>query len=155
MKSNFLHPFLLIVVLIGASCSPKATPVPTIDAVGTIAVQMASVMLTQTVAAYTPTPTVTQIPTATNTPVPTKDTSKNIITVVNLTGCYFGPGPSYGLQSYIHVPKEVELLGIGNTNGWYIINGPYYYSPCWVAAADVQIDADVDLTRFPVMTPGH
>lgn len=115
-------------------------------------------MQTQTAAARSampPTSTATDVPTPTLTPEPTKDPTKNVITVVNYTGCYYGPGPNYPLQSHINVPKDVELLGIGSVEGWYVISGPYFYSACWVSAADVQIDADVDLARFPVMTPGR
>ena len=141
-----------------SACAPKPTPLPelTVDTIGTLAVQMAAVIMTQTAAAYSPTPppTETFTPTPDVTLTPTKDASKKIITVVNYTGCYRGPGPSYPLQSYINVPKKVELLGIGSVPGWYVINGPYFYTPCWVAAADVQIDPDLDLARFPVMTPG-
>jgi hypothetical protein len=140
-----------------AACTAEATP-PPVDAVATVAVQLAHQMQTQTAAAHSPTSppaTVTSIPTETSTPEPVKDPTKNIITVVNYTGCYHGPGPDYPLQSHINVPKDVELLGIGSVEGWYVISGPYYYSACWVSAADVQIDADVDLTRFPVMTPGR
>jgi hypothetical protein len=115
-------------------------------------------MQTQTAAAHSPTPSPaspTSVQTETSTPEPTKDPSKKIITVVNYTGCYHGPGPNYELQSYINVPKQVELLGIGNVEGWYVISGPYFYTPCWVSATDLQIDADVDLTIFPIMTPGR
>jgi hypothetical protein len=140
-----------------AACAPQAPATPTVDAVGTMAAQVAVVMLTQTAAAFIPTPppaTDTPLPTDTATPEPTLERT-NIITVVNYTGCYWGPGPQYTLQSYINVPKDVELLGIGNVDGWYVISGPYYYTPCWVAAADVEIGQNVDLSAFPVMTPGH
>jgi hypothetical protein len=147
------------VILILTACAPQASPTPTVDAVGTMAAEMASMMLTQTAAAFVP-PTVppatdTPVPTETATPEPTSDKAPNIITVVNYTGCYWGPGPDFTLQSYINVPKDVELLGIGNVDGWYVISGPYFYSACWVSAADVEIGSNVDLTQYPVMTPGH
>ena len=145
-----------LVVLLGA-CAAPATPTPG-DPIATMAAQMAYEMQTRTAAAHSPTPpptTPTAVPTETPTPTPAKDPSKNIITVVNYTGCYYGPGPAYQLQSNINVPKDVELLGIGSEPGWYVISGPYYYSACWVSAADVEIGADVDLSRFPVMTPGR
>ncbi|HVN16271.1 MAG TPA: hypothetical protein VMT73_11065 [Anaerolineales bacterium] len=158
MKFRFLYPVILIAILIVMACSPQApaNATPTVNAIGTIAAQMASVMLTQTVAAYSPTPTATIIPTATDTPLPTKDETKKIITVVKQgAGCYHGPGTQYALTTHINAPKPVELLGIGSVSGWYVISSPYFYTPCWVAASDVKVDTDVDLTRFPVMTPGH
>jgi hypothetical protein len=142
-------------ILFLAACTPQATP-PPVDIVGTMAAQLASEMLTQTVAAYSPTPppaTSTPIPTETATPAPTKDPNKNIVTVVKHTPCWFGPGSSYGLVSYINVPKKVELRGIGSVPGWYIIKNPYFNSSCWVAIEDVQVDDDVDLANFPVVTP--
>ncbi len=155
MKIRLLYPMVIIAILIAVACTPKATP-PPVDVIGTMAVQMASVMLTQTVAAYSPTSPATETPLpVTATLVPTKGTNGNIIIVVTFTGCYRGPGTNYPLQSYINVPKKVELLGIGSVPGWYIIKGPYFYTACWVAAADVQIPTTVDLTKFPVMTPTH
>ena len=148
---------LTILAWAGAACATPATPTPG-DHIGTMAAELAYAMQTKTAAAHSPTSpptTPTSVPTETSTPTPAKDPTKNIITVVNRTGCYYGPGPAYPLQSYINVPKDVELLGIGSEDGWYVISGPYYYSACWVSAADVQIDSDVDLARFPVMTPGR
>jgi hypothetical protein len=142
-------------ILMLAACSSKPTP-PPVDMVGTIAAQMASDMLTQTVAAYSPTPfpaTSTPIPTETMTLEPTKDASIKIITVVVHAPCWFGPGEKYGLESYINVPKKVLLLGIGSVPGWYIIKNPYFNAPCWVEAANVQVNSAMDLTQFPVMSP--
>lgn len=158
MRLNFslLTTVGLTALLLAASCAPESAT-PTVDSIATVAAQLAYGMQTQTAAARSPTPppaTATTIPTETATPEPTKSGPGNIITVVNHTGCYHGPGPSYELQSYINVPKQVELLGIGSVEGWYVISGPYYYTACWVSAADVEIDPGMDLTVFPVMTPG-
>lgn len=145
------------ILLLAAACAP-APATPTADSISTIAAQLAYGMQTQTAAARSPTPppaTATSIPTETPTPSPTLSGPGNIITVVNHTGCYYGPGPNYQLQSYINVPKQVELLGIGSVEGWYVISGPYYYTACWVSAVDVEIDPGMDLTIFPVMTPGR
>lgn len=148
---------MLATMLALTACSSEPTP-PPVDVVGTMAAQMASDMLTQTVAAYSPTPppaTATSIPTETMTPEPTKDASIKIVTVVNHTACWFGPGESYGLESYINVPKKVELLGVGSVPGWYIIKNPYFNAPCWVPVEDVELDPNMDITVFPAMTPGH
>ena len=156
----------LVVVLILGACTPKATPIP-IDIAGTIAVQLASEMLTQTVAAYSPTPphSPTPLP-ATDTPIPTntailetsESQSVHKITVLDLennVACRSGPDDSYELISYIHPPKEVKLLGIGNVPGWYIIRNPYFNAPCWLPAASVEIDPAMDLSIFPVIAPGQ
>ncbi len=147
--------FALVMILILPACAVEPTP-PPVDVVGTMAVQMASEMLTQTVAAYSPTPppsTATTIPTVTPTVEPTKDASIKIVIVVNNVPCWFGPGESYGLESYISATKKVELLGIGSVPGWYVIMNPYFHQACWVAAADVQLDPAMDISVFPTITP--
>jgi hypothetical protein len=152
-----LSVIVLTAVLFAAACTAEATP-PPVDTIGTLAAQLAYGMQTQTAAARSPTPppaTSTPLATETPTPEPTEERSGNVITVVTYTGCYHGPGPNYELQSMINVPKPVELLGIGSVEGWYVISGPYYYTACWVSATDVEVPEDVDLSKFPVMTPGR
>ncbi len=145
----------LVTIICTPACTAKPTP-PPVDIIGTTAAQLASGMLTQTAAAYSSTPppvTATTIPTETLTLEPTKDASIKIVTVINHTGCWRGPGDTYALTSYINVPKKVELLGIGSVPGWYIIKNPYFGSPCWVVAADVELDPQMDITVFPTIAP--
>jgi hypothetical protein len=154
MSLRTIH-LILISLLALCACSREPTP-PPVDLAGTLAMQLASEMLTQTVAAYSPTPppaTATAVPTETPTVEPTKDASIKTVTVVVHTGCYIGPGESYTLTSYINVPKKVELLGIGSVPGWYVIKNPYFNSPCWVAAEAVELDPNMDLSVFPTITP--
>src|SRR5687767_9853978 len=136
IMSRYPTTFALLLMVVLSACASEPTP-PPVDVVGTMAAQFASEMLTQTVAAYSPTPpppTATTIPSETPTLAPTKDASIKIVTVINHTGCYRGPGDTYTLISYINVPKPVELLGVGSVAGWYVIKNPYFNSPCWVAA---------------------
>ena len=158
-----LHSLRLIVILLAAiliftACAaPQPTP-PPVDSMGTIVAELASGMQTQTAAEYSPTPppmTPTLTPSPTESPTPTKNLEKNTIIVINFAPCYFGPGPSYVLESNISKDKKVRLLGQGSIQGWYIIYNPYFHQPCWISAADVRVDSDVDLSRFPIMTPGH
>ena len=99
----------------------KATP-PAVDVVGTRAVELAVVMLTQTVAAYSPTPS--PLPTLTSTPVFTETPSitatpaaTTMPKVVGPAPCYTGPGPSYELTSNISDFKDVEMIGVGSVPG--------------------------------------
>ena len=158
-----LHSLRLIVILLAAiliftACAaPQPTP-PPVDSMGTIVAELASGMQTQTAAAYSPTPppmTLTLTPSPTESPTATKDPDKDTIVIINVSPCYFGPGPSYGLESNMPKNKGAKLLGQGSIQGWYIIRNPYFLQPCWVSAADVLIEPDVDLSRFPIMTPGH
>ncbi len=115
-------------------------------------------LLAQTAAAASPTPN----PTSTPSPVPTETPTPNATVtpehpnplVVNFTGCFFGPGPTYILESNIAKGKRVELVGAGSQAGWYVIRNPYFHRPCWVAAADLKFDPGVNLDALPVMTPG-
>lgn len=147
------------------ACQPAETT-PTIDVAGTLAVQLASTMMAQTAAAYSPTPrpSPTSLP-MTNTPIPTdtpaeptKDPSLHIITVISQEvnpACRRGPDESYERISYINTPKDVELLGIGSVPGWYVIRNPYFGSPCWLPENILEIDPALDLSQFPVMNPGQ
>src|SRR3990172_3355637 len=118
----------LAIILGGAACASEPTPPPTVDAMGTMAAQLASVMLSQTVAAYSP---------------------KRPLTTA-FAGCWYGPGPAYVLDSNIAERKYVDLLGIGSIPGWYIIRNPYFHKPCWIEAANLKFDPAMDLSKYPV-----
>lgn len=144
------------IALIVTACTPKATPTP-VDIAGTAA-QLAAVMLTQTVAAYTPTPlppTVTPTLAFTDTPIPSPTNSKppRRPVVTEFTGCWTGPGPTFTLISNISPKKSVLILGTGSEPGWYVIRNPYFNNPCWIEAIYLDIDPNMDLSGFPPMTP--
>jgi hypothetical protein len=138
-----------------AACTPQTPPPPTVDTIGTIAMQLASQMLTETVAAYSPTPppaTDTLVPTATETLPPTVATT-GIPEVVGQSPCYTGPGGSYPLTSNISDTKKVEIVGVGSVPGWYIINNPYFGSTCWISADNLKLDPNSDFSNLPVISP--
>jgi len=146
----------LLIIIISA-CAPEATP-PAVDTVGTLAQAMAYDMQTQTASAPSPTPlpaTATLTPSSTDTPTlePTKSGPVKRPVIKAFTGCYYGPGPDYKLDSNIAEGKKVEIVGIGSVPGWYVIINPYFHKQCWVEAAQLEIDPAMDLTSLPVMTP--
>ncbi len=161
MKLRFL-PMLMVglaLILIVSACTPKATPTP-VDTIGTMAAQLASEMLTQTVAAYSPTllpstATLTPIPlTETPTAEPTSSEPPKRPQVILFAACWLGgPGPNNPLDSNINEKTRVDILGIGSVEGWYIIRNPYFHKPCWIEAVNLKIDPAMDLSQFPVMTP--
>ena len=129
--------------------------------------QVASSLLTQTAvaaaataAAATPTPpppTITITPSPTETvviPLNQSGQPKLPQTMTELAGCYFGPGPSYTLETHLHKGKGVQLLGVGSVPGWYIIRDPYFHRPCWISENDLKIFPGTDPSTYPVMTPG-
>jgi len=160
MNIKMVRTTLICIALafVGAACTPKATPTP-VDSVGTIAAELAMVMLTQTVGAYTATPlppTITPTPSFTETPLPKPTSSEppKRPRVTEFTGCWTGPADTYTLISNIDAKKYVEIIGIGNTPGWYVIRNPYFHNPCWIQAAYLKIDPRTDLSKLAVMTPG-
>lgn len=146
-----------------AACAPQTAAAPTMDIIGTTAAQLASQMLTQTAGAATPTPlppTETATPQFTNTPE--APTDKPVIgrpMVITFTGCWTGPGESYRFISNIdpsirnNGKQPVTILGIGSEPGWYVIQNPYFNNPCWVRAETMEIDPNMDMNQFRMMTP--
>ncbi|MBI2333865.1 MAG: hypothetical protein HYU84_17210 [Chloroflexi bacterium] len=153
---------VLLVTTVIAACAPQTPATPTVDVIGTTAAQLAAEMLTQTAGAVTPTPippTETATPAFTDTPsAPTEKPQINPPRLIAQTGCWTGPGDSYTLISNIELNqqgrKNVIILGIGSEPGWIVIRNPYFNNPCWVKLESMEIDPNMDMTQFPVMTPG-
>lgn len=159
-----MKPYLLSRVLIGlaallmsSSCGRDATP--STDSLGTVVAQAAFDLLTQTANAASATPvpptvTLTPSPSETATIEPTPNEPARRPQTINFAACWFGPGPSFTHETNIKKGKAVELLGLGNVPGWYIIRDPYFHRPCWIQASDLKIFPGTDLSKYPVMTPG-
>jgi hypothetical protein len=148
----------LAVILLSAACAPQATETP-VDAEATAVAQALSVLLTQTAGAASPTPppaTGTVTPSETPTPLslPTGTPAHGFPITLNFAGCWFGPGPSFTLESNISKGKRVEVLGLGSVPGWYVIRNPYFHRPCWMEATNLHFDPGANTSNFPVMTPG-
>ncbi len=145
-------------VMLAAACGPPATP--DVDVVGTAVAEAAFTLLTQTAAAASPTPlppTLTATPAPTETPTLTATSSEppERPRTVNFAACWLGgPGSPWALDSNIKQGKGVELLGVGNAPGWFVIRNPYFHRPCWILASDLKIFEGTDTTTIPVMTPG-
>jgi hypothetical protein len=145
----------VIAALFLSACNLQATPTaPPVDIAGTVAVQLAFQMQTQTVAAYTPTapPTPSAPPTLAATETPPAPSATSIpVVIVDKAPCYAKPGGV--LTSNINAPKKVKLLGVGSVPGWYVILNPYFYSPCWIKAENLRLESDFDLSAYPTITP--
>jgi hypothetical protein len=165
MEAGIRHPFrtrgvrvATLLVLFGAACSPSATP--PVDAIATTVAQAAFDLLTQTAAAASPTPlppisTPTALPSETPSLTPTSGEPPRRPQTVNFAACWLGgPGSPNALDSNINKGKAVDLLGLGNAGGWYVIRNPYFHRPCWMLASDLKIFPGTDLSVLPVMTPG-
>lgn len=150
---------LSTLALFFTACTSKtaANPTPTIDIVGTTAAQLASVMLTQTAAAVTSTSmpaTDTSTPQFTETPTLEPQPAETAIPQVSgNTACYAGPGSNYALVINISEFELVEVVGVSNTPGWYVILDPVYGSQCWISADFISFEENFDLSILPVMYP--
>lgn len=150
---------VLSTILALTACAPQGNVdvTPTVDSIGTIAAELASVMLTQTASAYTPTPpppTSTPLPVFTDTPTLEPTPAVTGIPVVSGDApCFKGPGENYELVSNITDTKEVEFIGSAHVPGWYVIRNPYYGSLCWIKAENLNLSADFDVSAYPTVVP--
>ena len=139
----------LVMILVTAACAPQTATPPPVDNLATNVASGVSSVLTLTAGAPTPLPSSTPLPPATITPTSTPQPP----TVRHHAACWFGPGSAYNLESNITKGKQVQILGVGSLPGWYIIRNPYFLQPCWIQAADLNIDPGMDLSQYPIVTP--
>ncbi len=162
MYHLLLYLIALTAILLGA-CAPQAPAAPTVDVAGTLSVELASMMMTQTVAAYSPTPppspTFTAAPPVTETPtVPPAPVSTIMPKVMEAGGseyapCYLGPvADGNKLSSQISSYKDVEFVGMSSVAGWYVIMNPYFHTKCWIEAKNLILDPSFDVSAFPTVT---
>lgn len=163
MNTNFTRGVFCAVTVTLAACAPQATAAP-VDVVGTMAVEIAAVMQTQTAGAHTPTsppPAASATVSFTETPSspPTETPEPKPPAVVVFAGCYSGPGENYTLISNIDPSirnsgrQRVTILGMGSEPGWVVIRNPYFNNPCWIRLENMEIGPQTDLSQYPVMTP--
>ena len=153
MKYRLLILSILVSTTLLAACAPATPTQPAVDVVGTRAMELAYLMMTQTVAAYSPTPQPTftpEPPTATPTLEPTPAEIALPITQNGPGGCYLKPDVTSTRTSFIDDYEEVEFLAVGKTPGWYKITNPYFGSPCWIEAIYLKLDPNMDLSLYPV-----
>ena len=75
---------------------------------------------------------------------------KQEVTVKESTRCWKGPGSSYETVSSLKPFTVVEVLGVGEVEGFLVINNPRYQAPCWVADTDLYLEK-LDRTILPVI----
>jgi uncharacterized protein YgiM (DUF1202 family) len=101
--------------------------------------------------ATTATIATTPVPFVTN-PPPSTPTPGNPV-VIHDALCSEGPGNVYEVVSSVKTGTKVELIGVGSVPGWYIITNPIYHDPCWIAAANLQIDPNYNLSALRIYNP--
>lgn len=158
-KKIITKSFYVFFVFSIVACAPAsaANSTSTPDIIGTTAAQLASLLLTQTSAAYTPTlAPVTNTPLPQFTETPTLEPAPAVTAIPLVSGntqCYTGPGINYQLVSNISDTEQVEVAGVAHVPGWYVIRNPIYGSLCWINAINMNFSPDFDLTTLPVIYP--
>jgi uncharacterized protein YgiM (DUF1202 family) len=107
--------------------------------------------LETTASAPQPASTETSIPSNTNPPSSTPAPGNPV--VIHDALCWVGPGNIYEVVSSVKTGTTVQLIGVGSISGWYIINNPIYHDPCWIAAANLQIDPAYNLSGLRIYNP--
>jgi hypothetical protein len=70
--------------------------------------------------------------------------------------CYEGPGADFEVVSALRSGDSVEVLGLGEGRGYFVVRNPIYYDPCWVRVTALDFPGAIDSLRiFPAPTqPG-
>jgi uncharacterized protein YgiM (DUF1202 family) len=140
-------------VLAVIACNlPTATPTP--DAGATKLAATVSSLETSVSASQTAFPAVeppTPLPANTIPPLATATAANPL--VIQDALCWVGPGSAYEVVSAVKTGTQVELVGRGSLSGWYIIKNPIYHDPCWIEAANLQIDPSYNLSGLPIINP--
>ena len=80
------------------------------------------------------TPSITSSPTITPTPEP------SVVTILEHSDCFYGPGDVY-LYKYSVLPgDQMEVVGRNSDGTWLYIEHVNGWNPCWIGAASVKFD---------------
>jgi hypothetical protein len=143
----------VILVFAVMACNLPAAA-PTLDAGATMVAATLSALQTDAFASQTALAAqVTSTPVVTDTLQPQISPTSSNPHVIRDALCWVGPGNAYEVVSSVKTGTQVQLLGRGSLAGWYIINNPIYHDPCWLQAANLQIDPGYDLSGLPIINP--
>lgn len=92
-----------------------------------------------TVVIEKPTGTKTGIPTLLSTITPTQSSVTTLI-ITKDDLCYAGPGDVYEVVSTVLANEQLDVVGIGEDNNYFVVINPIYKDNCWVKVQSVQFD---------------
>ena len=142
-----------VLMLMVLACN-LSTATPTLNANATmIAATVTAVQTSAPSLQTTAPPSVTSTPAPTDTFPPQVTSTPANPVVIRDSLCWLGPGDVYEVVSSVKTGTQVKLLGRGSLSGWLIISNPIYHDPCWIKAANLQIDTNYDLSALPVVNP--
>ena len=143
----------LVVMMAILACNyPTPTPTPDVGATfvaGTLTSLASGVSAPQTSSTAVDTSTAL----ATDTSLPSSTPTPGNPVVIHDALCSAGPGSVYEVVSSVKTGTSVELMGVGSIAGWYIIRNPIYHDPCWIAAANLQIDPGYNISSLKIFYP--
>lgn len=144
---------LLALAFLGQACNLPAAGSPTPNVQATVVAATLAALQTAAVPAPGLESTAAPLPPATETSLPTFTPTPQNPLVLKATLCWVGPGAVYEVVSALKQNERVELLGQGSIAGWWIVKNPIYNDPCWVQAADLQLDPGMDVSGLKVYYP--
>lgn len=145
---------LLVLGAILACNLPSVTPTATLDLAATwVAATLTALGPGASAPQATSAVTETATPAPTNTSLPSATSTPGKPVVIKDALCSVGPGSVYEVVSAVKTGTQVELIGRGSVAGWYIINNPIYHDPCWIAAANLQIDPSFNVSALKIYNP--
>jgi hypothetical protein len=89
-------------------------------------------------------------PTETSEPTLTPTSEPQPSAMIGDSLCWVGPGSPYDVISNVTAGTTVEIIGIGDKQGWFVIKNPLYSVPCWVPENKVAVDPQIALSILEV-----
>jgi hypothetical protein len=146
-----------VALVLGVSACNLPSGAPPVDVGATMIAATVSVLQTDAAAsataAVTPSPVPSEAPTPTPYLSPTATSEPQPPVVTKLSLCYTGPGPVYPVVSSVKAGTQVNILGVGSTVGWFVIENPTYHDRCWLQATNLQIDPNLNVAGLKVYNP--
>jgi hypothetical protein len=142
-----------VLLLADVACNLPSAP-PTSDAGATMLAVTFFAYQTKVAASQTALPSNNPAtPVSTNTISLQVTSTANNPLVIRDALCWVGPGNAYEVVSAVKTGTQVQLVGRGSLSGWYIITNPIYHDPCWIEAANLQIDPGFNILALPIINP--
>ena len=146
--------FVGMMLMLAVMACNLPSPTPTLNFSATMLAATLSALQSSVSASQTSLPAAdSSTPIPSNTIPPQITPTQGNPHVIHDALCWVGPGNVFEVVSSVKTGTQVELLGRGSLSGWYIIRNPIYHDPCWIEAANLQIDPDYNLSGLPIINP--
>ncbi len=149
---------LLVLLAFMSGCVPQPTATPAhVTETATATQKVPTQTNTPLPPTFTPTlqpsatPTATPTKTRTSTPSPTATKEPATLKTDQNSICRSGPGTVYDVVTYLVEGVQADVEGRIEDDSWWLIQSPEAEAVCWVSAAIVSVQGDIE--RLPVLTP--